>query len=479
MEVRTEERRRWSLMSGSAAGSTSRDRSVAPTAIASPPAVARPRSVEFAKLIAPMVVASLAQVALGLADVAIVGHAGEVALAAVAAGAAIFTVSSQFLAASAVGYQIMVARALGRDDRASVARLLQFGGAAVAVLALTLTMLLAFSAPLLTGIVAPSGEAHDVASEWLRARSLGLTFFAAALVLRMTFDASKQTQWGMFSAVIANTVNVFLTVVLVFGAGPVPALGAPGSAIASTIADVVAFAYFAVIFVTHPVARLSLKVWQSDRLSGLSQLATMARVSLPETINAVLDYGGTLVFVTIAATLGSAALAGSQIALTLVLVTFIVAFVFGAGIQILVGRSLGAGNNDQVLRIVGSGLKLGLPIFASAGLILLLLPLQVSGLFTSAGAVANQAADAIRIVGLCAPLMILATSSVAVLRAFGQTRTAASINIIGVWLIELPVAWVMAVNLGLAGLYLGFLAYFAFRATAGWLFALRSEAVPL
>lgn len=452
-----------------------------PANAASSPTLARPRTVEFAKLIAPMVVASLAQVGLGLADVAIVGHAGELALAAVAAGAAIFTVCSQFLAASAVGYQIMVARALGRNDRAAVALLLQFGGAAIAVLALALTMLLAFAAPLLTTIVAPSEETRDVASAWLRARSVGLTFFAAALMLRMTFDASKQTHWGMLSALIANSVNVLLTVALVFGAGPVPALGAVGSSIASTIADLVAFAFIAVIFVTRPVARLALNLYQSDRIAGLAQLATMARLSLPETINAILDYGGTLVFVAIVATLGSAALAGSQIALTLVLVIFILAFVFGAGIQILVGRSLGAGNNDQVLRIVGAGLKLGLPIFASMGLILLLMPVQVGGLFTTADAVANQAAEAIRIVGLCAPLMILATSSVAVLRAFGHTRTAAFINIIGVWLVELPVAWVMSVglHLGLAGLYLGFLAYFAFRAAAGWLYALRSQAVAL
>jgi putative MATE family efflux protein len=413
------------------------------------------------KMVWPMAVAALSQILLAFADVAIVGHAPGLPLAAVGTGAALYVVCTQAVAASALGYQILAARAFGAGDRTRVAELL--GAAArlslgfAAVLALLLNLL---GQPLVALLVHDPATA-TAAVGWLRLRAPGLLFYAAAVLLRMTLDADQQPRWGMLVALSQNSVNAVATWLLVFGSLGFPALGVAGSALGSTIADVLALVLMLVIH----VRRRPLRYRAALAARGADVRAVLA-LSGPEVTNATLDYLGGTAFVAVVAVLGDVSLAAHQVAYTVMTILFAFALVVSSAVQILSGRAMGGAQRLEAGDRAREALKATAPVFVVVGLAVFLFPTPIAGVFARSGATVAAAAGAMRVVAVSAPLMIYTTILVGVLRAAKRSRLVMRINIACVWLVELPVALVLSslLHWGLVGAYGGFLAYFTARA---------------
>ncbi len=409
----------------------------------------------------PMLAGSLSDITLNLADTAIVGRLGVKQLAAVGTAAAVYSVISQILAASVIGYQITAARRFGSGDRSGVRVALSHAIPVLLSLATLGVILLWLSYPIVNTI-ARDPQVSALALVFLRYRSFGLLFGISAFLLRTTFDTDRQTRWGMYASLGANALNIPLSYALAFGAGPFPRMGVGGSGLASSIATAISFLFLAIIFAKRrPVApTTSRRGWEQEEVRNL------LRLSGPEMVNAALDYAGNLVFVFIAGLLGVGALAGSRIAYILLLIFFTISMTLGVGVQILAGRAWGRSNLVEVKFHLMEGRLLALGVVSSLGIACALGARELVWLFNLSGQIAESAASAIRVVGLSAPLMVWTACHVGIIRALGHTKWVMYTNVGAVWLIQLPAAWVLGVwlHLGLIGLYLGYGAYFLARA---------------
>jgi putative MATE family efflux protein len=337
--------------------------------MASSPAAQRSDAVrrhdrEIVRLAVPAFLALVAEPLFLLADAAIVGHLGTRELAGLGIAAAVLQTAVGLCVFLAYGTTAAVARRLGAADRRGA---LALGIDGIWLALLVGGLLTALGVPLTGPLVAAFGPGQAVAAEaatYLRIAWLGtiplLVMLAATGVLRGLQD----TRTPLVVAVVGNALNVVLNLLLVFGAGPVPALGIAGSAVGSVLAQLVSAAILAVVVVRG--ARREGASLRPDvpgiRAAGRSGVPLVVRTLTLRAALLVTTYAATLA-ATSGAGNGAAGIAAHQLALT---VWTFLAFVLDAiaiAAQTITGRHLGAsdvtGTREVTARMVRWGLAGG------------------------------------------------------------------------------------------------------------------------
>ncbi|HVP67308.1 MAG TPA: MATE family efflux transporter [Anaeromyxobacteraceae bacterium] len=423
------------------------------------------------RLALPLGLAAAAQSLMGVVDTAVVGRAGAAALAGTGLGNVLFFAVTVFGMGLMMGIDPLVSQALGARDPGRARHLLWQGvwlsGAAGVALAIPLAF-----APL---VLVPGGIAPEVArqaSGYLWARLPGLPpllFFFAA---RSYLQAAGGPRAVLASAVLANVANLLLDLLLVFGGsglgtwpGPlraVPALGATGSGIATTLATFLQTAFLALAVRSRPAGA------PFSRRPTRDELARALRVGFPVGLHMGAEVGIFALVGFLAGRLGTSALAAHQVVIAVASLSFNAAVGIGNAGSVRVGWAVGAGDTAAARRAglvafgAGAGFMalwgtafLGFPgAFAramcdDAGVIAVATPLfRVAGVF--------QVADGIQGVGA------------GVLRGAGDTRFTFAANMVGHWALGLPAALALGLVLGwgVTGLWWGLCAGLVFVATA-------------
>ncbi len=185
----------------------------------------------------PLLLSLVAEPLTGLCDTSFISRLGSVSLAAVGVGATSLSSILWVFNFLTVGTQTEVANALGQKDMARIRQINSLALLMAAAIGLALIVLLY---PFSDGIVRFMGadqKMHAMASAYFTIRLFGgpavLVSIAAFGIMRGMQD--MKTPFKI--AVAVNILNVFLDVVLIFGLGPVPAFGAAGAAVASSVSQ--------------------------------------------------------------------------------------------------------------------------------------------------------------------------------------------------------------------------------------------------
>jgi MATE family multidrug resistance protein len=185
----------------------------------------------------PVLLSLIAEPLTGLVDTAFISRLGSVSLAALGVGtvglSGIFWIFN-FLG---IGTQTEISQAFGRQ---APQRVTEIGGLAFALAAIIGFLLLGVGlalVPYFSTAMGAKGAVHDQASQYLRIRLWGapavLITVAAFGILRGLQDMRSP----LWIALSINILNIILDALLIFGYGPLPALGVAGAAVASVISQ--------------------------------------------------------------------------------------------------------------------------------------------------------------------------------------------------------------------------------------------------
>ncbi|MCG8632307.1 MAG: MATE family efflux transporter [Desulfobacterales bacterium] len=196
------------------------------------PFISAPHTTLFS-LSLPLLLSLVAEPLTGLVDTAFISRLGAAPLAAVGIGTTALTGIFWAFNFLGIGTQTEIARALGSRDRE---RVKQISALALGLSLLIGTVLAGITFPLSSGISTLMGagrEIQELSVSYFKIRLSGapaiLITFAAFGILRGLQDMKTQLK----IAVGINIINIILDPVLIFGLGPVPALGVAGAALAS------------------------------------------------------------------------------------------------------------------------------------------------------------------------------------------------------------------------------------------------------
>ena len=248
----------------------------------------------------PIIGGMVSQNVLNLVDAYMVGHLGDVALAAVGSGGFLNFVTSAFILGVSAGVQAMAARRVGEGRTHETAVPLNGGLILALGLALPWSLFLYSQAELLYAVVTEDPAVVAEGVPYLRWRLLAMVPLAMNFAFRGFWNATDRSMYYMGTLVVMHVSNIALNAVFIFGLLGSPAMGAEGAGLASAISTFLGLLTYIALALRH--------VRPEGFLHGLPSretLVTMVRVSVPAGLQQFFFAAGMTAFVAIVGRIGT------------------------------------------------------------------------------------------------------------------------------------------------------------------------------
>lgn len=406
----------------------------------------------LARLAGPSMLTGLGWMAMGLVDTVMVGRLGAVELGAVALANSLYFTVFVCLVGFNNAASPLISQALGRGDQ---------GRAGVYFTQARWLMLVA-SPPLallflrIGGLLELAGQDPAVvagASAYLGARALAVVPHALFSAHRAFLDGVGRPGRILRIVLAANVVNLVANRVLIFGWGPVPALGLEGAGIATSVCIVALLAGAA-----REVRRDDYEVY-GTRLGSLERRALLELVHLgwPGSAQHAIEVSVFTAIGLMVGWLGPVMLSVHQVAMSLLSLAFILAGGIASAASVRIGEAFGRGDPRAIGFCGRVALGCTTLLMGAVGTLYLAAPRALAGIYTSDAEVAAGAAGLLglaSVVVLFDGLQVVAGSA---LRATSDSRTGFVANTVAYWGVGLPVGYLLAfpLGLGLAGFWIG------------------------
>jgi putative MATE family efflux protein len=421
---------------------------------------------EIVRLALPALGALAAEPLYLLADTAMVGHLGTEELAALAIAATLLTGAFTLFNFLTYGTTAQVARFHGAGEAVEAGRLAAQALWLSAGIGVCLTAFLAGLAVPLVDLMGGEGHTGELAVMYLRIGSLGLPFALIALAGQGWLRGVSDLRTPLVIVVAANAANVALNLLFIYGFG----WGLAGSAWATVVSQLGMGAAFVRALLAAPA---------DSRRPSLARMRPLARIGGEIFVRTAALYASFLVASAVAARIGDDSLGAHQIAFQLFVFLALVLDAIAIAGQVIVGRTLGAGDADgaydAALRMISWSVAAG-AVFA---LVLLALIDVLPRAFTADPAVIDRGHEIWPLFALMQPANGAVFALDGILIGAGDTRFLMWAMLAASLLVFLPIALLsLALDWGLVGVWVGLVALIATRlATCWWRFAGRRWAV--
>ena len=404
------------------------------------------------RIAVPLALAELGWMSMGVVDTIMVGRLPDsaVSIGAASIGNALFYSFAIFGIGLLSGLDTLVSHAFGANDwpaaRRALASGLGLGLCATPILAVCILG----GAPILTiiGVTAPV-RVQAVAFVHILVWSLPLLLLYT--VLRRYIQALHHVRPITFALITANLVNVLGNWLLIFGHWGLPALGVRGSALSTVFARI----YLAgVLFIA--VKRRDPEAFGQVRalFAGMRKLLNLG---LPAAMTVGFEVWVFNSATALVGTLDPVSLAAHTIALNAASVTYMVPLGISSAAAVSVGRAVGSGRRGEAARAGWSAIGLGVVFEIFSALTFLVFPRPIARLYTDQEAVVSLAVTLLSIAAVFQLFDGLQAVATGALRGLGNTRTPMVWNLLGYWVVGLPLGCWLCFRLhwGAVGLWDG------------------------
>ena len=420
------------------------------------------------RLAVPAIISGIAEPVISLVDTAFIGRFNDVdMLGAVGIGSSFFLLVLWVLAQTRSAVLAVVARYYGERRLAAIADLVPIAtwtnfGLGLAFIGLTYP----FAERIFEAYNA-SGRQLELTCDYFRVRCLGFPVSLAVYALTGAFRGIQNLRWGMWISITGAVVNLALNPLLIFGFGPVPALGIEGSALASVIAQVSMLAACIVVVRT----RTSFTLWPSSwRHPELLPLMRNSGQLFARTIALNICYylGNRY-----ATGYSTAHIGAHSIAMQLWLFSAFFIDGYAAAGSVLVGRLNGERNWRDLHRVSWQVVRMSVVVGAALAAIYGIGYTRIGPLFTSDARVLALLGGVLWMVIITQPINAVAFAFDGIYKGLGNGKILRNVLLASTFLVFVPVAWgADALGWQLHAVWSAFLAWMAVR---GLLLALHFE----
>ena len=406
-------------------------------------------------LAAPVVLAELGWVAMGLVDILMVGSLGPEAIGAVGIGSSIFIGVCIFGMGLLLGLDTLVSQAFGGGRIDDCHRWLVHGVVLSLVLSVPITLLMMGAAASLS--------VWGLTPEVLRLSRPYLDVLVWSVPPLLVYSAFRRYLQGMGVArpvmvalVTANIVNLVANWILISGRLGAPAMGVRGSAWATVISRI-GMALFLVVVIVYRERGRRPGLFETSFSIEARRMRELLRLGLPAASQITLEVGVFATATALAGRLAPAALAAHQIAINLAAFTFMVPLGIASAGAVRVGHAVGRGDPPGAARAGWTALLFGVVFMTCASAAFLLIPRILISAFTTDRAVLEIGTSLLFIAAVFQLFDGLQGVATGVLRGLGDTRTPMLWNLAGHWFIGLPLGYALCftAGLGVLGLWWG------------------------
>jgi len=351
-----------------------------------------------------------------------------------------------------MGVTAMVARRVGEKDyRAASIAAMQSIYIGVA-LSIVIGIAGLFFAKDILHLMGASGGILQKGANYARWMLGGNLTVMMIFLINAVFRGAGDATLAMRTLWLSNGLNILLDPLFIFGAGPIPAFGVEGAAIATNIGRGVGVTYQ----VYHLLkSKGVIKIHRENSPIRWGIIVRLLKLSAGGTGQFVIASASWIFLVRIVSDFGSAALAGYTIGIRVIIFAILPAWGMANTAATLVGQNLGANQPERAETSAWRTAFFNMIFLGSVSILFLSLAEPIIAFFTSDGEVMKSGIKCLQIVslgyGLYAYGMVIAQS----FNGAGDTRTPTIINFFGFWMFQIPLAYILAhlVAVGPSGVY--------------------------
>lgn len=290
-------------------------------------------------------------------------------------------------------------------------------------------------------------------------------------VINAIFRGAGDAAAAMRVLWVANALNIALDPILIFGLGPIPALGIEGAAIATNIgrgAGVLMQLWILARGSEHLLVRRASLCWHG------ATLLQIVRTSLGGIGQMIVSMTAWIFLMRILASVSTEAVAGATIAMRIMMFTLMPAWGMSNAAATLVGQNLGAGEPMRAEAAVWRIGWMNMALTLAVSVTFFFLHDELVALFTDDARVVAIGGEWLAILSYSYFVYGWWMVSVQAFNGAGDTMTPTWINLVFFWLIQIPLAWTLALPLGWAqsGVFWGvFISETAVGLFTLWLFS--------
>ena len=394
----------------------------------------------------PMVLEMVLESLFAVVDVFWVGRLGANAVATVGLTESLLSLVFAVGIGLSLSTTAMVARRIGEKNPEGAA----VAGVQAIVLGLATSLAVGIPcfiyAPQLLRLMGASGDIVSMGSGYARIALGGSGAILMLFLNNAIFRGAGDAAIAMRLLWVSNIVNLILDPCLIFGLGPFPRLGVTGAALATFTGRSIGVGYqfYRLLRGTERIHILTRQI-----RVNFSVLLRLVRVSLTGILQFAIAHTSWIGLVRIVSVFGAAALAGYTIAIRIVVFLILPSWGLSNAAATLVGQNLGAKKPERAEQAVWRTGFYNMLFLGSVGVFLVLKAEPIARLFTQDPAVAPLAATCLRIVSYG---NIGYAYGMVMMQAFngaGDTVTPTIVNFFGFWLLEIPLAYWLAIPMRL------------------------------
>ena len=397
-------------------------------------------------LAVPMVLEMVLESLFAVVDVFWVGRLGANAVATVGLTESLLSLIFAVGIGLSMSTTAMVARRIGEKDPE--------GAAVAGVQAIVLGLITSVAIGIPCFIYAPQllrlmGASNDIVTMGGGYARIALGGSGAILLLFLNnaiFRGAGDAAIAMRLLWVSNLINLVLDPCLIFGWGPFPRLGVTGAALATFTGRSIGVGYqfYRLLRGTERI-----RILRQQLRVNCSVLLRLVRVSLAGILQFAIAHTSWIGLVRIVSVFGSAALAGYTIAIRIVVFAILPSWGLSNAAATLVGQNLGAGKPERAEQAVWRTGLYNMLFLGSLGIFFVFFAEPIVRLFTQDPSVVPLAATCLRIVSYGNIGYAYAMVMLQAFNGAGDTVTPTIVNFFGFWLLEIPLAYWLAISMRL------------------------------
>ncbi len=401
-------------------------------------------------LAVPMMLESIVITLLNLTDMFWVGKLGHEALAAAGIVGMLMVTVSSIASGLSIGMTAILARRFCEGDTHSAAEAWLNGiivGFIVGIIATALMYI--FEEPLLQ-FFNPEPAVMELAKQYYFWIFFARPLFFVSVICVGSLRGAGRPKMSLIANAIGVGLNIFLDPILIFGLLGFPKMGVTGAALATAISE--ALAMTILIFNCR-------KVFDSGLLEPikirLSLMWHILKIGFPSSIQTFVRLVGASALMWIVARFGTATVAAFTV--TTRAQEFITLPVIGMGnaVATLVGLNLGAGRPDRAEQAVWRSVLYNTSIVVALTAVFTIFSTSIIGLFNNHPDVLAVGQIMVIIISISNVIFPLGSLPLRGLNGAGDTVTAMLISIGTLWVVQVPLCFMMSLWVGHTGIWWG------------------------
>ena len=410
----------------------------------------------------PSIIAEVSYLFMSFIDASMVGSLGANASASVGIVATTTWLLGGIIRSATLGFTVQVAHLYGAENYKEARAVSLHGVLSVLFIGLGLMTIALSISSYLPGWLGGQQDIRADATRYFVIYAFSLPFMA----LNNTSGGMLQCSGNMKIPSILNVVSCVLDVIFnfffIYPSKTIHILGQDimlhragmgirGAALGTTLATMCcALTMFYFLFIRSKNLKLRR---EARKRFDAKELKTALQISLPVAFQNILSGGAQIVATGIVAPLGSVAISANSFAVTTEGFCYMPGYGISAAATTMVGQSIGAGRKKTAKKLGWICMLSGMVVMTITGALMYIFAYHLLGLLSPVNDIKNLGAAVLRIEAFAEPFFAAVIVGEGVFRGFKDTLGPSIIDFATMWVIRLPLAYVLSRSIGLRGVW--------------------------